>query len=204
MKIGLILSGFSNYDLVKTCDFLIGVDKGAINAINNNIKLDYAIGDFDSVSKEEFDLIDKSTKIMKLNREKDFTDTAVAIKTSNTISKDITIFGGIQGKRIEHFIANINLLIEYPNLVMIDDNSKIFIANESVDLSKETYKYISVYAIDEVPCLNMLGFKYELNNYNLKPFDSLITSNEFTNDSIITLDKGKILIILSNNDSVNN
>ena len=59
---------------------IIGVDRGALNAINNGIRLDISIGDFDSVSENEFNLIKtNSNKIIKLNKIKDETDTNEAI-----------------------------------------------------------------------------------------------------------------------------
>ena len=51
-------------------DIVIGADSGALLAVKNNIILDIAIGDFDSVNNEEFELIKKNSKeIRKLNRE---------------------------------------------------------------------------------------------------------------------------------------
>ena len=59
--------------------------------------------DFDSIDEDQFDLIKDRTSIKKLNPIKDDTDTFDAVKMLNDYSK-ITILGGIQGKRIEHFM----------------------------------------------------------------------------------------------------
>ena len=55
--------------------FVVGVDKGAFIALKKGIKLDLAIGDFDSVNEEEFACLFGSVdNIVKLNPIKDVTD----------------------------------------------------------------------------------------------------------------------------------
>ena len=99
----------------------VGIDKGALDAINKGIKLDYILGDFDSISLLEYERIQKIVKnIIKLNPCKDDTDTEHAINYFKDASK-IIIHGGIKGKRVEHLLANINLLYKYDNLVFKDD-----------------------------------------------------------------------------------
>ena len=61
--------------------FVVGVDKGAFIALKKGIKLDLAIGDFDSVNEEEFACLFGSVdNIVKLNPIKDVTDTYEAYK----------------------------------------------------------------------------------------------------------------------------
>ncbi len=187
----------NNYDF--TDYYVIGVDKGALLLIRNNIKCDEAIGDFDSVCQDDLELIKKNTKVTVLNMEKDDTDTFVSIKRAYEISDDVTILGGIEGRRIEHFIANLNLLSKYDNLKLIDDNSYIFKLNTSTNLKKDEYKYISFFALED-SIISLEGFKYNLCNYNLKVFDSLCVSNEIQNLAKISLN-GKILVIKSKNDN---
>lgn len=187
----------NNYDFNDY--YVIGVDKGALLLIRNNIKCDEAIGDFDSVCQDDLELIKKNTKVTVLNMEKDDTDTFVSIKRAYEISDDVTILGGIEGRRIEHFIANLNLLSKYDNLKLIDDNSYIFKLNTSTNLKKDEYKYISFFALED-SIISLEGFKYNLCNYNLKVFDSLCVSNEIQNLAKISLN-GKILVIKSKNDN---
>lgn len=187
----------NNYDFNDY--YVIGVDKGALLLIRNNIKCDEAIGDFDSVCQVDLELIKKNTKVTVLNMEKDDTDTFVSIKRAYEISDDVTILGGIEGRRIEHFIANLNLLSKYDNLKLIDDNSYIFKLNTSTNLKKDEYKYISFFALED-SIISLEGFKYNLCNYNLKVFDSLCVSNEIQNLAKISLN-GKILVIKSKNDN---
>ena len=55
--------------------YVIGVDKGALYCLENNIKMDCAIGDYDSIDEKPYIEINKITKVIKLNPIKDETDT---------------------------------------------------------------------------------------------------------------------------------
>lgn len=174
-------------------DLIIGADSGALHAIKNNIFLDIAIGDFDSVNMNEYELVKNNSKeIIKLNPIKDITDTNAAI--SKAKGYDIEILGGIKGKRIEHFISNIFDIINHKNILMKDEYSLIeFIDNNDYKV-RSGYKFVSLFPIEE-SIISLSGFKYNLDNYNLKLYDNLCISNEIINNPEIELKKGKILII---------
>jgi len=179
--------------------YIIGVDKGALYCLHNNIKMDLAVGDFDSVSKEEFEIINNnSKKIIKLNCIKDTSDTNSAIKL--VIDYDeIHILGGIKGKRIEHLFSNIIDLINYPNLSLRDEDSLIEVIRDNNYKIKNGYKFISLFALED-SIISLNGFKYNLNKYLLKPNDSLCLSNEIIDNPKIDLEKGKVIIIYSHAD----
>ncbi len=154
----------------------VGIDKGALEAINLGIKLDYAIGDFDSISEEEYLIVkNKANKLIKLDSIKDDTDTEHAINYFSNYEK-IIIHGGLKGKRIEHFIANYNLVLKYPNIYFIDDNTKFERLN-STTIFKDEYKYISIFA-KEGSTISLSGFKYNLDSYTFTKNDNLCISNE--------------------------
>lgn len=177
--------------------YVVGIDKGALYALECGIKLDLALGDFDSISEDQFDLIKDRTSIKKLNPIKDDTDTFDAVKMLNDYSK-ITILGGIQGKRIEHFMANINMLKLDNRIEIIDNYSHIFIKNESFILKKDQYKYVSFFAVEDVFGLDLIGFKYDLSNQILSSIDSFCISNELTSSTgFVNFRKGKLLVIKS-------
>ena len=176
--------------------FIIGVDRGALNAINQGINLDISIGDFDSVNENEFELIkNNSKKIIKLNRIKDETDTLEAINLVKDYD-EIIILGGIKGKRIEHFYSNLILLNNYNNIKMIDDNSLIEIKKESFK-PYINYQFVSFFSLDDNTIISLDGFKYNLSKYNLKRNDPLCISNEIINNPYVTLE-GKIMVIYTN------
>ena len=60
----------NNVDLTKydfTNSVVIGIDRGAYVAYLSNVKLDYAVGDFDSISAQELKTLESYTNVIKLN-----------------------------------------------------------------------------------------------------------------------------------------
>lgn len=185
----------SDYDFNNK--YIIGIDEGAYIAYKNGIHLDVAIGDFDSIDRTNYSLIKDWTNTIKLNPIKDDTDTMAAINLCKD-AKKITILGGIQGKRIEHFIANVILMKNDKRIEMIDNNSHIFTRDSSFIINKNKYKFISLFALEDVIDLTLKGFKYNLDNYSLKTNDPLTISNELIEDKgEICFKEGKILVIMS-------
>ena len=188
------LKNFNNY-----YDLIIGADKGALHAIKNGIIPDISIGDFDSVNDLEFELIkNKSKRIIKLNPIKDKSDTSEAIDLVKNYD-EIHILGGIKGKRIEHLFSNIIDIINHDNILIKDEDSLIEVVKDNNYKVRYDYKFVSLYAISD-SIISLTGFKYNLDNYNLKLFDSLCLSNEIIDNPKIELKKGKLLIIYSYQD----
>ena len=86
---------------------------------------DYILGDFDSIDKKVLEKY-KTQKITiyELKPEKDFTDTEEAINLAIKLkSSEFVIIGAI-GTRIDHVLANINVL-----KIALDNNIKAQIMN---------------------------------------------------------------------------
>lgn len=182
---------------------IIAVDKGLEILDKCKIQPNYIIGDFDSVNK---DLVQKYKKseIIKLNPEKDFTDTHMAIKLAYKIESNyITIIGAI-GTRIDHTIANIHILKECIErkitCEIIDKNNKIMLIDKPcyINLEKE-YKYISLIPLTtKVTGVTLEGFKYPLKNAILSIGESIGVSNEqIEQKAKIKLKKGILICIKS-------
>jgi len=195
----------NNYKLNKN-DFIdsyvIGVDKGALFCLNNNIKMNLAVGDFDSVNINDYELIKNTTKVIKLNPIKDDTDTEHALNLVKDYD-EILILGGIKGNRIEHFVSMLIYLKKFPNLVIKDDYSIIFSSSRDLKIKKDDeYKYISMFSLDNNTLISLKGFKYNLDNFNLKEDNPLGVSNEIIDDYGIISLKGRIMIIRTRDDNI--
>lgn len=190
---------------LKNSDFdnIIAVDKGLEILNKCKIQPKYIIGDFDSVNK---DLIQKyeNSKIIKLNPEKDFTDTHMAIKLALKLKSNyITIIGAI-GTRMDHTIANIHILKECIErkitCEIIDKNNKIILIDKPcyINLEKK-YKYISLIPLTtNVTGVTLEGFKYPLKNATLSIGKSIGVSNEqIEQKAKIELKKGILICIKS-------
>ena len=118
MKICIILNGeIKNYDYINSVvvtgsyDYIICSDGGANHAYSMNIVPDYIIGDLDSVNENIIEYYkSKKVKFEKFPTKKDETDTELCIELSDKLkAKEIHLIGALGG-RIDHTIANINLL----------------------------------------------------------------------------------------------
>ena len=80
-KVALFSGGDLTY-FTRDFDYFVGIDKGSSFLLKNQLPLDLAIGDFDSVSAEEFKQIKaKAKKLVMAPAEKNDTDTELALKT---------------------------------------------------------------------------------------------------------------------------
>jgi|SRR5690625_2252505 len=181
---------------IKDNDYVIVVDGAFDNVLKQRIKIDLIIGDMDSIKNVKRL---KGYEVIKLNPMKDDTDTKKALEKAYEISNDVILIGGIQGNRIEHFLGNIMSFHNHPNLLMIDQNSKIYLLNKSKHIIKKG-NYINIFSYPECS-LSLKGFVYNLNNYTLKPFDQLIISNEVKDKfGEIEIHSGSAIIIETKKD----
>lgn len=197
---GADISGF-NYDNAKKMD-IIAVDKGIEFAIDNNLDIKLALGDFDSVNSKYLDIIrDKNIKYLTFKKDKDMTDLELSmVYLIENNYKKAYIYGGI-GSRFDHSISNIFLLKKYYNLglkiILIDSKNTIFYTNKNIEISKIDDRYISLFPTDTKTIINLYGVKWELCNHRLEYGSSLTVSNEFKDDAILEIIEGDCLIFLS-------
>lgn len=76
----VLVAGGQLEELPSDVDVWVGVDRGSLYLIEQGITPDLAVGDFDSVSQQEFKLIQKQAKeVLCAQPEKDDTDLELAV-----------------------------------------------------------------------------------------------------------------------------
>lgn len=194
-------------EVMKETDFetIIAVDKGLEVLDKLNILPDYIIGDFDSVNEKVLEKYENRNVIIhKLEPEKDYTDTHVALRLGIELCEgEIVIMGGI-GSRVDHMISNIHIMKEVleKNVTckMLDEHNEIIVIDKDTEIKKDDkYKYISLIPLTtEVTGVTLLGFKYNLENSTLRVGQSIGISNELTGETPkIMLKEGKLIIVKS-------
>lgn len=196
-----IFTGPNNYDVSSLYnkeenEYIIGVDIGAYILAKNNINIDLSIGDFDSVNKDQYEIIEKySKKIKRFEEKKDYTDTYLALQTALLMEYDeIVIYGGTGG-RFDHEFANMNLL-KLGRISIVSNDVLMYMLDPGSYEIENKFKYISFFAIEDVSDLTLKGFKYELNNIQLSTEDPLCVSNEF--EGSLSFKEGLLLVIHQN------
>ncbi|MFA5466234.1 MAG: thiamine diphosphokinase [Candidatus Izemoplasmatales bacterium] len=199
-----IFAGPNNYDFNRLYfeeadEYIVGVDSGLAYLVNLNIKIDLAIGDFDSLDQKLYhDVVKTATSLIRLEKDKSMTDLAYAVDyLYNNMDYDkIEIYGGLGG-RIDHLQANINLLKRY-SLSYRDDKHHIYALAKGRHIIDNFHTYISFFALEDCYNLSLTGFKFELNNYFLSSSDSLCVSNQGSGS--VAFSKGRLMVIESDDD----
>ncbi|MCQ2428491.1 MAG: thiamine diphosphokinase [Clostridia bacterium] len=182
-------------------DLVIAADSGYSNAKLLGEKPSVIIGDFDSYGAGA---LPDGPEIIRLNTEKDNTDTQAAVDVAlERGAEEIVIIGGLSG-RLDHTLSNISVL-EHLNVlrvyaVMTDGQSRVrFIRNGSSLIGRSGFKYLSVIAADSrVKGVEIDGVKYPLNKASLFRTVQYAVSNEITgNCALIAVKKGGIYVIES-------
>lgn len=184
--------------------YLIGADSGANCLYDYNIEPDLLVGDFDSIDKVAFDYFKKSKCTIDIYpKEKDFTDTEIAVKKAIKMKPNEIVLLGCTGSRIDHLLGNIGMLKicmqKGVNACIKDKNNNVRLIDTSTSLSGTVGQIFSVQSYgDEIIGLTIEGAKYPLNNYNLKIGESITISNEFAVPKVlIEFKSGTMLIMLS-------
>ncbi len=210
MKICIILNGeIKNYDYINSIisnasyDYIICSDGGANHAYNMNILPDYIIGDLDSTSKDIIAYYkSKNVKFKKFPTKKDETDTELSIKLSEKLNaKQIDLIGALGG-RIDHTIANINLLyyIRKKGIKprIITDKEEVYIAiDEELTIDGKKGDIVSILPIrNDAKGITLKNLEYPLENQDIEFSTPLGISNVMTDSSCnIKVNEGSIIII---------
>jgi thiamine pyrophosphokinase len=188
--------------LAKRVDFVIGVDGGMGILLKYQIKADIAIGDFDSLdSKLLKELKKKKIPIMKFPKDKDFSDTELAIRFAIKEGFQNFILTGMLGKRTDHLLFNISTLLflnkQNKHCVIKEEDEEIYITSSIAQIDTKIGEIISIYPLTmQSTILETKGLKYELKNYSIKKYRTLTLSNIATSEkAIIKVKSGTVLII---------
>lgn len=210
-------------------DLILCADKGLKYALELGLKIDYAIGDFDSFpiwkDPDLYEISDpsqhaqndqisrgfktqeglKKINFIRLNAEKDTTDTHEAIALAVSKGADEIHLLAATGDRFDHSLANILLLKYFQELTLflVDQKNKIRLLSPRTLCrisKKEQYAdYISLIPISpRIEGVEITGCKYNIRNRTILLGDSIGISNEIIEDTAcFSLKEGYALLIES-------
>ncbi len=190
--------------LLKINDFIICAD-GGLNYIEKyNVIPDAILGDFDSVKEDTLKKYKKLCKnIVQFEKEKDLTDTEIAIDYAvQNDYYDVTLICA-SGSRLDHTIANIMLMEKYNevgvNIKIIDNNNEIQLIREKLVLKNKKKYFTSIVPITKiVKGINLKGFKYKLIDKDVSRGSTLCISNYIVDDfAEISIKEGTALVFTS-------
>ena len=186
-------------------DIIFCADGGARHALEMNIVPDYVLGDFDSLDsqiKARLDNMLKPEQFIGFPREKDKTDTHLAVEMALEKKPGKIILMGATGSRLDHTLANICLMTAFENAVpilLVNDNNELILINRSITLHGEPGEEISLLPLTPtVYGLTTAGLKWPLYDRTLVMGDSLGISNVMLESTAsVTIKEGRLLVIRS-------
>ena len=178
--------------------YIIGIDGGMKTLREAGIRPDIGVGDFDSVNVEDY----SDTPIVKLQPEKDETDTEYALLMAIDKHPEEIVVMGATGSRLDQTMASIELL-KYAvdagvDAIILDPTNRIRVARGETVYAKDKAfgYYLSVLPFSEdLTDLTMKGFKYEIEEFTLKKGISRCISNELASDRAVINCSGYYIVM---------
>lgn len=210
MKVCIFLNGeIKDYNAIKDIilknnyDYIICADGGANHTYNMGIIPNYIIGDLDSIDKNIVDYYkNSSVDFEKFPTKKNETDSELCIYLAKKLNANKIHLIGALGGRIDHTIANINLLYYIKSKgidpVIISEKEEIYIAiNEELVINGEVGNIVSIIPINgDAQGVTLKNLEYPLEDHCMEFSLPLGISNVMTdNKCIIKVDDGSLLII---------
>ena len=179
-------------------DLVIAADGGYAYLKQLGIQPDVLLGDFDSL-----EYVPEHDHILRHSPIKDDTDMALAAFYAQKKGYRLFyLYGGLGGKRLDHTMANFQLLTGLSRAGMkaylIGENNIVTaITGERISFAKEADGMISVFSMTDVSTgIWEKGLKYTLDDAALKNDKALGVSNEFIGEeSSISVQEGTLLVM---------
>lgn len=187
-------------------DDWIGVDYGTVLLLKNNIIPIAAFGDFDSITDEEKQLIDTHIDVEILPTEKNETDLEVGIRYALTLGYQRVYIHGATGGRLDHFLGNLQILLDTDVLLsdsefsVIDEYNLIHVLATGTHIIQQQpgMKYVSFIPVNDHVILTIEGLKYELPRTEQLLGSTRTISNEFVSERAeVTVENGMVYMIQS-------
>lgn len=184
---------------LRDADIIICADKGAEYALRYKVVPDIIVGDMDSIDDTKLSFL-KDSIIEISQKEKDYTDTHLAVMKALEKGADTITLICATGLRSDHAIANIRLLLYIDDNaaegIIADDQNTIFLCTGETVFNNKKGTTVSLISLSEnTEGINLEGFKYPLNNWYADLAWTTGISNEIVSDfARISISKGRLLV----------
>ena len=160
------------------------------------------VGDMDSLDQISQDRYESmGVRIIRHPREKNETDTELALREAFAMTPSEVWIWGALGHRIDHILANISLLVQGIrqgiDVRLIDTWCEVFLVNRRMVLEGEVGQTVSLLPFGgEVSGITLTGFEYPLTKALMEVGSPYGISNRLTERrGIIEVDAGVLLAV---------
>lgn len=184
--------------------FVIAADGGLLHTKAYGVKVDLAVGDFDSLGTLPEGVETRRFPVMK-----DDTDMALAVNEGLARGCDTFFLFGGMGGRLDHTLANMALVLSLEQkgisayLVGKEGVVTAITAGDELVFSKDCKGILSVFAADAVAeGVTISGLLYPLDKGTLQNNRALGVSNHFTNQvAKVSVEKGSLFLVWNHSDN---
>lgn len=192
------------FEMIKTTDTIICADGGSKHAVFLGVVPHIIIGDQDSTPKAIIRELKKhKTEWITFSRDKDETDSELAINFAREKGfKDIVLFGFV-GSRFDHMMATLLFLasdlVAFDSVAIIDTKQTLHIVRKQLKLKGKKGDYVSlVPLISDVLGVTTKGLKWKLKRDVLKFGKTRGVSNEIVSENASVLVESGVLTVIHN------
>ncbi|WP_138414920.1 thiamine diphosphokinase [Aquibacillus sediminis] len=184
----------------------IGADQGAITLLDAGITPDLAIGDFDSITDSQKEIVkQKAYSFQEYPIEKDETDLELAIDSAIAAGANKIYLFGVTGGRMDHGMVSVQLLYrllkDSVEGVIIDQANLIQLYSPGTYHIKEDKNYPNISFLPfskQIFGISLEGFYYKLSNADISWGSTLCISNKLLLEKgTFSFNEGILLVIRS-------
>jgi len=183
-------------DYIKNAERIVCCDGSADNTVLAGLIPDAIVGDMDSLSEE---LANRFADRLSPDDDQTTNDLTKAVAWCINSGYNNLVIVGATGKREDHTIGNISLLVEYineVNVIMVTDTGLFIPILKSTSLSSFQGQQISIFSIDPETEITSSGLKYPLVGTKIKNW-WFATLNEALGDTFsLEFNNGRVIIYL--------
>ncbi len=186
---------------IKETPYIIAVDGGANYLHNHKIIPDVLIGDMDSIHQNiSRELAQKGTIIIQHPKEKDQTDSELAISYAIEQGCKEIVIAGFGGDRFDHMIATIHFLskvIKKIEVKIIQNNEDIYFVTKSLQFQGKKDDEVSIIPLlTDAKGVTTKGLQYALSDELLNISSTRGVSNVMSNSTAsISLKEGTLMVV---------
>ncbi|MBI2442659.1 MAG: thiamine diphosphokinase [Candidatus Levybacteria bacterium] len=190
------------FETIKTTDTIICANGGSKHAVALGVVPNVIIGDQDSLPKATLREL-KKHKITWIHhpKEKDETDSELAIHFAREKGYTDIIFFGFVGSRIDHMMATLLLLssdfVLFDSVTIIDVKQTLHIVRKHLALFGEKGEYVSlVPLLGDAKGVTTRGLKWKLRQDTLRFGKTRGVSNEIISQhAAVSVERGVLLVM---------
>lgn len=175
-------------------DFILAADGGLSLARRAGLAVDLLIGDLDSIFGE----LPPHVPVLRVPKEKDATDLELALDQALSLGAQKIIVVGAFGVRLDHTLANANLLERYDvPIVLFYGDARLYLVATSLEIQAQPGDIVSLLPLSSmVRGIFTWGLRYALVDGVLSRASTRGVSNEVVATPCgVRVREGKLLLI---------